>query len=171
MSEFTQIGHTKKAHGTIGEIKVAIEEDFEDHFIDTDCVWLEIKGSKMPYFIEEIRGGGDLIVKFEGVDNRDQAIAIQSRSMFVKSEDLEEIATTPKTGLAYEHYEGFEIIDQNAGPIGFIKEVIDLPQQEMAVVEYEGRELLIPLHPQFITRIDDEKREVLMNLPEGLLEL
>jgi ribosomal 30S subunit maturation factor RimM len=41
----------------------------------------------------------------------------------------------------------------------------------MAIVVYEGREVLIPLHEDLIVEADHEAQVVTMRLPEGLLEL
>ena len=81
--EFTQIGFTKKTHGVAGEIKIAIEEVYEDLFLEADRVFLEIKGAKMPFFIENIRGGGELIVHFEDVKNKEEAWLLQSKGVFL----------------------------------------------------------------------------------------
>lgn len=63
------------------------------------------------------------------------------------------------------------LVDQNAGEIGHITEVLEMPQQEMAAVQYQGREVLIPLNEQFIIEVDHATQKVLMDLPEGLLNL
>jgi 16S rRNA processing protein RimM len=62
------------------------------------------------------------------------------------------------------------LVDAQAGPVGPIEEVLEMPQQEMALVRYKGRETLIPLNTHFIQRVDTERREVLVDLPDGLLE-
>ncbi len=45
-----------------------------------------------------------------------------------------------------------------------------MPQQEMAFLDYKGAEVLIPLNVQLIVSINEEKQEILMDLPEGLLD-
>ncbi|MEQ1744166.1 MAG: hypothetical protein ABMA02_01985 [Saprospiraceae bacterium] len=80
---YVQIGFTRKTHGVAGEIKIVIEEPFEDLFLDADRVFLEIKGAKVPYLIKNVRGGGDLIVLFEDVANREEALTLQARGVFL----------------------------------------------------------------------------------------
>ena len=41
----------------------------------------------------------------------------------------------------------------------------------MAVVDIEGRDVLIPLSDQLITEIDKDQKIIHMEIPEGLLEL
>jgi 16S rRNA processing protein RimM len=45
-----------------------------------------------------------------------------------------------------------------------------MPQQEMAFLDYRGREVLIPLNEQLIISIDETQKHILMDLPEGLLD-
>jgi 16S rRNA processing protein RimM len=66
---------------------------------------------------------------------------------------------------------GYTLLDQTLGEIGQIKELLDMPQQEISVVAYQGREVLVPLNAQFVVNVDDAARQVLVNMPEGLLDL
>ncbi|TNE65534.1 MAG: 16S rRNA processing protein RimM [Bacteroidetes bacterium] len=169
--EYIQIGFTRKTHGVKGELKVAIEEPYEDVFLEADRVFLEIRGSKQPFFIESIRGGGDLIVHFEDIPTREDALLLQSKPVFLPADEVPETAPEEEYTLQYGYLTGYRILDKTAGQIGEVRDILELPQQEMAVVEVQGREVLIPLNEQFIQSIDDQKREVHTDLPEGLLEL
>ncbi len=169
---YIQIGFTKKTHGIGGELKVIIEEPYEDLFLDADRVFLDIKGSKQPFFIKNIRGGGDLIVSFEDVANREEALMLQSRGVFLPENEVpEEAQVVPDDGLVYGYVVGYTLVDQTLGEIGQIKELLDMPQQEISVVAYQDREVLVPLNAQFVVNVDDAARQVLVNMPEGLLDL
>ena len=169
--EYTQIGFTKKAHGVKGELKIAIDEIYEDIFLSADRVFIEVRGAKMPFFIENIRGGGELIVHFEDITNKDQVIHIQSKGVFLPAAELPASIEVEDDGLEYGFLEGFTIHDKNTGEVGKIEEVIDMPQQEMAIVTYKNKEILIPLNDHIIASISEAKKTVLMDLPDGLLDL
>lgn len=173
--EYISIGRTRKAHGIIGELKVSIEERYLEDFLKNERIFLDVKGVKIPYFIDKVRGGGELILKMEEVDTRDQAIVLQAREIFLRKQDilpdhLREFEPEEEETLEYEHLAGFRLLDETLGEIGVIDEVLEMPQQEMAFLQYKGREVLIPLNEQLILRIDEEKRSVYMDLPEGLLD-
>lgn len=169
--EYTQIGYTRKTHGVAGEIKVVIEEVFEPLFLEADRVFLEIKGAKMPYFIENIRGGGDLIVQFEEVDSKEAAFLLQSRPIFLFSKEIPETLAVEDDEMEFARFEGFELYDETQGLIGAIEAVLDMPQQEMALVHYKKREVLIPLHEQWIVQLDEKNKRITLRLPDGLLDL
>lgn len=154
---------------------MSIEERFLEDFLKNERIFIEIKTAKIPYFIDKVRGGGDIILKLEDVDDRDAAIALQSRDILLREQDiipdhLREFEPEEEDGLQYGFLEGFTLIDQNLGTIALIKEVLEMPQQEMAFMDYQGREVLVPLNQQLIVSIDETNKKLLMNLPDGLLD-
>ena len=169
--EYIQIGFTRKTHGIGGELKVFIEEPYEDSFLKKDRVFLDIRGIKQPFFIDHIRGGGDLIVQFEDISTREDALLLQSKGIFLPTGEVPETVAPSGPVLAYGRITGYMVTDQAAGEVGAVAEVLNMPQQEMALVRYQGREVLIPLNAQFIVSIDDQAKKVLVHLPEGLLHL
>ncbi|MCW5923757.1 MAG: 16S rRNA processing protein RimM [Saprospiraceae bacterium] len=174
-NQYINIGYTKKMHGLKGELKLVIEERFLEDFLKNERIFLDVKGAKVPYFVANVRGKGEMILQLEEVDNRDSAFALQSREVFLREQDLipdeqRELETEEEQALEYEHLVGFLLIDKYLGDIGHIEEVFEMPQQEMAFLKHKGREVLIPLNPQFITSVDEKTEKVYVDLPEGLLE-
>ncbi len=173
--QYVTIGRTRKAHGLTGEIKVSIEQRYLEDFMKNERIFLEIKGIKIPYFIANVRGGGEMILKLEEVDNRDTAILLQSRDVLLREQDIlseqeREYDLEEEETMEYEHLSGFMLVDEILGEIGIIDEVLEMPQQEMAFLKYKGRDVLVPLNEQFIRSIDEQNRRVLMDLPDGLLD-
>jgi len=171
MSEFVSIGYTKKPHGLKGEIKIEVEEAYLDDLLEMDVVVLVIKGKQTPFFLEDVRIGNSIIAKFEDVDTPEAALSIGSKEILAKASDLK-IAKAAKEaeGFGYDDCVGFKIFDDGK-EIGIIDELVEYPQQLIALVTYEGREVMIPLNEHFIQSLSEKKREIQMSLPEGLLDL
>lgn len=166
------IGFCKKPHGVGGELKVRIEAEYLEDFLQAEVIFLDINSKQVPYFIEKIRPGNELLVKLEDVDSREAAAALNGKEMFLREEDIhtgEE--EEDDEDLAYEDLVGYEIIETDLGSIGKIEDVLDYPQQMMALLTYQEREILIPLNEYLIQDIDVENQKIIMELPEGLLEL
>lgn len=173
--QYVTIGRTRKAHGLAGELKVSVEEKFLEDFLKNERIFLDVRGAKIPYFIAKVRGGGEMILKLEEVDNRDAAVALQSRDILLREQDiipdhLREFEVEEEDTLEYGFLEGFTLADKNLGEIGTVGEVLEMPQQEMAFLQYKGREVLIPLNEQLIISIDESNKRLTMDLPEGLLD-
>lgn len=167
------VGFTKKAKGLDGSIKVKIFDEYLEDFAQVEVIFLEMGGKEIPYFIEKIELQSEIVVQLEDVKDRNTAAQLTSKSIFLREQDIlvDEERQLEVEGLEYGFITGFIMIDEMAGKIGAIEEVIELPQQEMAVINYKNKEILIPLNEQLITGIDEAKKEVKVALPDGLLEL
>ena len=174
MKDNIQVGVTRKPFGVNGQLKLQIEPTYLEDVLKADVLFLEIGGQQVPYFIENFQEAGDLIVHFEEVESREQAAKIVSRPVFLRPTDIipleeKEIALeTIEPHLKYLHY---QIEEVELGKIGEIVRIEIFPQQEMAFVEYQGREVMIPLHPSFVVKEDKENRVLRLDLPEGMLEI
>jgi len=171
MEAYIEIGHTKKTYGVNGELKVHIEEHFQEDFREAGVLFLEIQGGQVPFFIENQREAGAWLVKLDEVDTPEEAVPLTGKKIFLRREDLRHTDGEGEEVSDLRLLEGFTIVDKEAGVIGGIEEVIELPQQLTAVVEYEGREVLIPLSEELITGVHPEEQVIEMDLPEGLLDL
>ena len=65
---------------------------------------------------------------------------------------------------------GYTIIN-NKEPLGEILELIEQPHQLLCRLEIKGKEVLIPLHEESLQKVNHKKKEVLVDLPDGLLEI
>lgn len=173
MQNYTLIGKTRKSYGIKGEMKLHINEEFLEDIFNLKVVFLKISGKQVPYFVESVRTGNALLIKFEDINSPEETNAITSKEIYARTDDLipEEERMFEVEGLEFEKYLGYLIIDSEKGRVGAIKEVVEYPQQEMAVVEFEEREILIPLNKKLIASVNETKKELILNLPDGLLEL
>ena len=65
---------------------------------------------------------------------------------------------------------GLEVITTEGESIGFIEDVYDLPANDVYVVKEKAREILIPAVKEIVKKVDIEKREIVIEPIEGLLE-
>lgn len=174
MDKLISIGFTKKMSGVKGELKVAVKDQYLEDYLQATVVFLKIQGKTAPFFIENHNVSNSLLVKFEDINDRNAALPLTGKEMLLREKDLipeEEREFEVTDNLLFRKYEGFVIIDKTAGKIGKIEEIVEFPQQEMAVVIYQENEIYVPLHEDLIVEIDDIEKNILVELPEGLLEL
>ncbi len=171
MDQLVRIGYTQKTHGTQGEIKIQIEEEYREDFMNSKIAFLEITGKQIPFFLENVRGGSPLIVKFEDTNTREDAQFLTGKAVFLRAQDVQKPEEKDPDELALEDLVGFRIVDLTYGDIGEIEEIAELPEQLLAILTYQNREVLIPLVDDLIEEIHLRKKTVIMDLPEGLLEL
>ena len=163
--ELIKIGKVLKTHGYKGHLKIAIDEFYIADFQEMAAIFI----NQLPYFItsKDINSDSQAIILLEDIDAKEKAHPLQGKDIFAKDDDLTEILEEEP----YNDLVGFTITDKNLGIIGEIAEIIELPHQFLAQVFKEQKEILIPMNEDFIINIDENKKTIEMQLPDGLLEI
>ena len=163
--ELVKVGRVGRPHGLKGELKLIVEDHYEDELLAAAAVL--VGEPPIPFFLEYARGGGALIVKLEGFDQREEVAMLSNKDIYLPADQL---TTTPaEVQHAFLQLVGYTIKAEGYPELGPIKEIMDLPQHYLAQLTHEGNEVLIPLHEDLIVEQRDEERLLLMQLPEGLL--
>ncbi len=163
--ELIKIGKVLKTHGYKGHLKVFIDEFYMHDFEEMKAIFI----NKLPYFIvtKDINSDSQAIISLEDIDNKEKAHPLQGKDIFAKDDDLSEILD----GEEFDELVGYEITDKNIGSIGKIEAIVEMPFQFLAKVLKDKKEILIPLNDDFILNINDQKKIVEMQLPDGFLKI
>ncbi len=176
--ELICIGKIAKPHGTRGALKLAVEEKYIDDLLRVRVVFIEIGGSRAPYFVESLQENNFVLLQIEGHASRNAVDKFAQRPLYLRRRDLSlsdaQIAAPTAQLLRYLHVTGFMMYDNTTGKeVGIISEVRAFPQQEMAEVSRAEKSmpLLIPLVPAWIENIDEQNKKLYIQLPEGMTDL
>ncbi len=63
------------------------------------------------------------------------------------------------------------MVDGKYGDTGILKEIVELPENPVMIIDYKGSEILVPFHKDIVRLIDYENRLIEISAPDGLLEL
>lgn len=160
-----KIGFISKLNGYKGELVLVTEAD---DFFDEDFLFMKMDGIPVPFAVEDIfEKGGNVVVKFEDVEDEAQAQRFMRQEVFMQQKKKIKNAVQ----LSAHALEGFHIIDETFGDLGPIIRVDEFPQQLIAICHYREKEVLVPLHDDFVLRIDEDQRQVHVDLPEGLIDI
>jgi 16S rRNA processing protein RimM len=166
MEKLVQIGQIKKPFGVKGDLRIRLEEAFEESFAQATVLFVKEKGNPVPYFIESVTDNKGWLLKLEDIDSPEQAKALSNQEIFLRAADVQHTEIKLDATL-----EGFLLEDIEIGKIGTILEIVEYPQQLMAIVDYDNKEVLIPLTEELLVEIRPEEQVLIMELPEGLLNL
>jgi len=169
--EFTSIGLIRKGHGHQGHARVEIEEQYLEHFLSQDFLFLEVDGYKVPFRIEEHQQKQHLLIKLRTIDSPEALVFYHLHSIYLLQKEVAHLVHEPKNDQEGSGFIGMEIRDRRIGTIGTIIRIEAYPQQIMAFVEYGSKEIMLPLHDSLILEVDQENGIVKMELPDGLLQL
>jgi len=165
-----KIGRLGKPHGIKGELSFMFTDDVFDR-VDADYIVVETDGILVPFYIEEYRFRTDetALLKLEGIDTMDRAREFTNCDVFFPRE----LAEADDGELTWAQIVGFTLVDDIYNKvIGNVRSVDDSTQNILFEVESpEGKSLLVPAAEDLITDVDQEKKQIRVQLPEGLLDL
>lgn len=166
-----KVGTVGKPHGIAGEVVVRAATGWTADDLAYDFLLLCLDGALVPFAVDDIRLRNDdeALVKFALVGSQEEAKRLTDAEVFIdRSWQDEDDLDERKTGSLV----GYTAIDENAGPLGRITSIDEQGgNNPLFVVDHDGDELLIPITDDFISEIDDERCEILFNLPEGLISI
>jgi len=162
-----KIGYISKTHGLKGEVTAVFENEFEWNEITS--VFLDFNGNLVPYFIEKISDRGDKsFIKFENVNAIEEAEVLKGHSVYL----LKNIRPKLKRGQFYDdEVIGFTVEDETLGNLGLVNEVQGFDMNKLLTIDYNGKEILVPINSPFIKSVNKSQKVVRLSLPEGYLEM
>ena len=164
--EVYKIGIIGKAHGVKGELSIQIDDDVFDR-VDAEYLVLDIDGILVPFFIEEYRFRNDTVclVKFCDIDTQQRAQELTGCDVYFPRALAEEGEEMPSLASLI----GLCIVDTSSKKaIGRIAAIDDTTQNILFELE-DGT--LIPASDELIESININKKEIIMNIPNGLLDI
>ena len=167
--EYFKIGKLVAVHGLKGEILLKHELGKKTSLKGLAAIFTEVnKNSFLPWFIQStrIKNEQEIYLKLENIDSKESAAPLVQKHAWLPEADFKKYAArTAPAGML-----GYEVIHKGES-LGSIKELIEQPHQLLCRLEIGGKEVLIPLHEDSLLKVDHQKKQVLVDLPEGLLDI
>ena len=175
-NEWLVVGLITSCHGINGQVKVKSLSDFEERFIKPGIRWLQ-QENEQPTKIEltsgfKQPGKETYIIKFQGINTRNRAEQLKKFKVLVKSETL------PK--LNKEEFHLLELVNLEVKTLEndefkTIGRVINLENEKnnLLVIELfkNQKKVLIPFVREIVPLVDVKNNFLIINPPNGLLEL
>lgn len=169
--EVFPIGKITKQRGIHGEVEMHFDDDAFDRG-DAEYLVLQCDGLLVPFFWEEYRFKNDstLLVTFEGVSTTQDAERIVGSQVFYPHACMHE---TPEDQLpTLGRLCGYSVEDTEGHLIGSITDVDDSSLNLLLTIRTpHGTEVLMPLHEDLIHTFDNKLRRLVMEIPDGILDL
>jgi len=164
------LGKIAKKFSFKGEVLIYLDTDEPESYENMESVFVEFNKNLVPFFIENssLHKNDFLRVQFEDVDSEEEADSILNCDVYLP------LSMLPKLeGNKFYFHEviGFEIEDKRLGVFGKIVSINDSSAQPLFEVVNGAVEILVPMIDQFLVKIDRENKKVVMDLPEGLVEM
>ena len=160
------VGRIGRAHGVLGEATIDVQTDDPDLRFKVGSKLTLDSGQELT--IKSSRWHNQiLLLGFEGVNDRNQIEAL--RDQLISSQvDLSALAPGE---YHYQQLIGCQVYLQNNELVGQVSEVVKLPGQDLLSVDKNGSQVMIPMVKQIIISIDVLEKKIVVNPPEGLLDV
>lgn len=176
-SELQLIGTLLKPHGIKGEIN--IEMDLDIDLSELRCVILEIEGINVPFFLDSVRSKSahTFLIHIDGVNTDFEAKSLCGKAVYALTSDLpEEFGVSDDDRFYISDLIGYSVADTSGNFCGRVIDYDDSTSNTLLIVADENADradskIYIPIADEFVAEIDTENKKLLMEFPEGLLEL
>ena len=164
------LGKIAKKFSFKGEVLAYLDTDEPELYENLESVFVECNKHLVPFFIEtsSLHKNDFLRIRFEDVNTEEEADALLGNDLYLPLKMLPKLS-----GKKFYFHEviGFEVEDKRLGIVGEIQSINDTTAQPLFEVLNDGIEILIPMIDHFLVKIDRENKKVIMDLPEGLIEM
>ena len=163
------LGRITKLNGYEGAVTVKLEKIFSENIPRMESVFLEIEGRPVPFFISgyDYSGADILKLSFDGYESIEKVSEFTGCRIFLTTGKSGRTHTDDITNLV-----GYLVLEQNDNFLGTITGIIQNPGQWLlSIASPSEKEILIPLHNDFIVSIDDAKKTIIMDIPDGLTDI
>ena len=175
-NEWLTVGLITSCHGINGQVKVKSLSDFEERFLKPGLRWLQ-KENETPSKIKLISGfkqpGKEtFIVKFKGINTRNQAEQLKKLKILVKTDTL---PTLKKEEFHLLELINLEVKNLENNELKTIGKVINLENEKnnLLIIKLfkNQKKVFIPFVKEIVPLVDIKNNFLLINPPNGLLEL
>lgn len=169
---FLIVARVVRAHGTDGDLACEIVTEFPQRFSRARTLYLgpEQDAPPRPYQVRAARlarrgQGQQLLLKLEGVDDRDRAEAL--RGWLIQVPEAEAWVLPP--GRFYWHQiVGLRAVTADGRLLGTVGEILETGANDVYVVRGPRGELLLPAIKDVVVEIAPERGEMVVELLPGM---
>ena len=176
-----QVAQVLKSNGTDGELVLGFREIAPEDINLQEPVFIIFDGLPVPFYIESFqkRGNTKALVRLTDICSQEDVEEIAGKAVYIEEDGIPEMSLE-EDGFAA--LVGWVLLTPAGIPdqvgddeemelyeVGEITDFIDIPNNPCIEVETENGAVMIPLHEDLIISVDPENRELIMEVPDGLL--
>lgn len=164
------LGKIVRKYSFKGEVLIKLDTDEPELYTEMESVFVDYNNNLIPFFIQEsaLHKSTLLRVRFEDVDNEQKADEIIGLEVYLPLSFLPELDDDQ---FYYHEIIGFTAEDVSFGKIGIVTGVNDSAAQALFEIDRDGKQILIPVNDDFIKKVDKKNKVLLLDTPEGLIDL
>jgi 16S rRNA processing protein RimM len=170
VEDMIAVARVARPQGHRGEVIADLLTDFPERFARLGRAYVKLAGGRLLTLdLESARPHkGRVALKFAGYDDMNRAEELRDARVLITRDQLVKLPE----GVYYNFdLIGCEVEDRAGRPVGRVEEVQNYGAAPLLAVRSGGRELLIPLATSICVEVDIGRKRIVVDPPEGLLDL
>jgi 16S rRNA processing protein RimM len=161
------IGKIEGIHGLKGEVKARMLSDFPERLASVTSIYVIKNGSKKRRAISQYRSHKKgVLIAFEGIETANDAKQLEGSVLCIGEHEM----LSPPADTYYIHeLIGFDVYDEGQNRLGELKEVWQLPANDVFVVQDASTEMLFPATKDAVKCISREKKQIVVTRKLGVI--
>ena len=168
MTKYLEIGQIVNTFGIKGMVKVKPFTDNIERFSNLKKIYIKNKSGQTEYKIQEVKYHKNMVlIKFEGIENPEQADLLRNSYLIVDRETEEPL----EPGRYYiVDMIGLDVFTDDNEYLGKLEDIYNTGSNDIYVVKNElGKQVLLPAIEDVIKNIDMDNKKVIVHLIPGLV--
>lgn len=164
------VGIVRRPHGTAGEVSVELATDFPERFVPGATFTWKREEDERDVVVAAVRPHADrLLIRFDGVEDAEAARSLAGGDLWIPES---EAAPVPDDYYYAHEVEGWRCEDTAGRELGRAVAIERTSGGPMLLVDTGGTEpLSVPFVRPIVVSVDRASHRVVLDPPEGLLEL
>ena len=165
------LGKITKPYSFKGEVVLWMDVDDSEPYERVDTLWLPQQGILVPYAVESLRRNKDrFVVRLADVNTEAAAKQLSGKDVWLP---MAEMAPMEDGKFYFHEVQGWTAVDRSTGEaVATIVHVVDQGAYPMLEVEFDnGNQGFIPLPDHVKVDVKREEQKLVLDLPEGLLDV
>jgi 16S rRNA processing protein RimM len=154
--KYPECGKIINTHGCHGGVKIEPWCDSPEVFEALPVVYLRENGELQPMKVlsTAVFGGRFIFAELGGVDTMEKAEALRGKVLYADRRDLQ----LPDGVLLIAEMKGMKVFhDETGEQLGTLTDIIHPGASDIYVIRTEKGEAMVPVVPEFVKRVDEEK--------------
>ena len=167
-AELVAFGRIVRSQGRDGTVKLRLSEKGPPG-IDPGTVYIEREGGLEAFAVESFRRDRNApFLKLQGIDTLAQADALAGREVFAAAGDFRRL----ELDRFYDFQVlGSRVVTKDGTEVGEVAGILETGGPALLVVRRGEEDVYVPLTERICVKVDPEAKEIVIDPPEGLLEL
>ena len=157
------IGDIVNTHGIKGEVRILSDFKYKkDVFKKGNYIYVGYDKDKLKLNSYRVHKNFDMVT-FEGINDINDVLMYKGDHVYINREEFQ------FDGILYEDVIGLDVI-VDGNKIGTIESIMKSSAHPILVIETTNKKHLVPFIDEFVKNVDLDKKEVIIEVIDGLID-